>query len=53
MRTNQDQIFDDDIDYKSYVKNLLRFSNSNTAREMIDKIQGVLLYRVAENSETK
>ena len=25
MRTNQDQIFDDDIDYKCYVKNLLRF----------------------------
>ena len=31
--TNQD---DDDIDYKCYVKNLLRFFNKNIARERID-----------------
>ena len=34
MRINQD---DDDIDYKFYVKNPLRFFNKNTARERIDK----------------
>ena len=34
MRINQD---DDDIDYKCYVKNLLRFFNKNIARERIDK----------------
>ena len=33
MRTNQD---DDDIDYKRYVKKLLRFFNKNIARERID-----------------
>ena len=37
MHTIQDQIFDDDIDYKCYVKNLLRFFNNNVAREKIDK----------------
>ena len=36
MRTNQDQIFDGDINYQCYVKNLLRFFNNNIAREMID-----------------
>ena len=35
--TNQDQIFDDNIDDKCYVKNLLRFFNNNIARERIDK----------------
>ena len=34
MRIDQD---DDDIDYKCYVKNLLRFFNKNIARERIDK----------------
>ena len=34
MRINQD---DDVIDYKCYVKNLLRFFNKNIAREKIDK----------------
>ena len=34
MSMNQD---DDDIDYKYYVKNLLRFFNKNVARERIDK----------------
>ena len=34
MRINQD---DDDIDYKCYVKNLLRFFNKNMARKMINK----------------
>ena len=34
MRINQD---DDDIDYKFYVKNPLRFFNKNIARERIDK----------------
>ena len=34
MCMNQD---DDDIDYKCYVKNLLRFFNKNIARERIDK----------------
>ena len=33
MPMNQD---DDDIDYKCYVKNLLRFFNKNIARERID-----------------
>ena len=37
MGTNQDQIFDDDIDYECYVKNLMRSLNSNIAREWIDK----------------
>ena len=37
MCTNQDQIFDDDIDDKCYVKNLLRRFNNNIARERIDK----------------
>ena len=37
MRTNQDQIVDDDTDYKYYMKNLLRFFNNNIARERIDK----------------
>ena len=34
MRTNQD---DNGIDYKCYVKNLLRLFNKNIARERIDK----------------
>ena len=34
MRINQD---DDDIDYKCYVKNLLRFFNKNIPRERLDK----------------
>ena len=34
MRINQD---DDNIDYKCFVKNLLRFVNKNIARERIDK----------------
>ena len=34
MRINQD---DDDIDYKFYVKNPLKFFNKNIARERIDK----------------
>ena len=34
MRINHD---DEDIDYKCYVKNLLRFFNKNLARERIDK----------------
>ena len=34
MRINQD---DDDIDYKCYVKNLLRFFNKNIQRERLDK----------------
>ena len=37
MHNNQDQIFDDAIDYKCYVKNLLRFFNKNIARERINK----------------
>ena len=37
MRTNQEQIFDDYIDYKCYVKNLLRFFTNNIASERIDK----------------
>ena len=37
MRTKQDQIFDDDINYKCYLKILLRFFNNNIAREKIDK----------------
>ena len=37
MRTNQYQIFDDDIDYKCYVKNLIRSFNNNITRERIDK----------------
>ena len=37
MRTNQDQIVDDDTDYKCYMKNMLRFFNNNIARERIDK----------------
>ena len=36
MRTNQDQKFDDDIDYKCYVKNLLRFFSNNVAKEKTD-----------------
>ena len=35
MCINQD---DDDIDYKWYVKNLLRFFNQNILRERLDKI---------------
>ena len=34
MHINQD---DDDIDYKCYVKNVLRFFKKNIARERIDK----------------
>ena len=34
MHTNQD---DNGIDYKCYVKNLLRLFNKNIARERIDK----------------
>ena len=34
MCINQD---DDDIDYKYYVKNLLRFFNKNIPRERLDK----------------
>ena len=34
MCMNQD---DDDIDYKCYVKNLLRFFNKNIASERTDK----------------
>ena len=37
MRTNQDQIFDDHIDYKCYVKNLLKFFNNNIARKGLIK----------------
>ena len=37
MCTNQDQIFDDDIDYKCYMKNLYEILNNNIAREAIDK----------------
>ena len=34
MPMNED---DDDIDYKCYVKNLLRFFNKNIPRERLDK----------------
>ena len=37
MHTNQEQIFDDDTDYKRYVKNLLRFFSNNIANERTDK----------------
>ena len=37
MRTNEDQIFDDDIDHKCYVKNPLTCFNNNIARERTDK----------------
>ena len=37
IRINQDQIFEDDIDYKCYVKNSLRFFNNKIAWERSDK----------------
>ena len=52
MRTKQNQIFDDDIDYKCYVTNLLRFFNNDIARESDwSKIQVILLYWIVENPD--
>ena len=49
-RINQD---DDEIDYKCFVKNLLRFFNKIIARERIDKRfqESFLLFWIIENCD--
>ena len=54
MRTNQDQIINDETDRKC-VKNLLRFLSNNVARRKIDErlncLEGIFLYWINEISD--
>ena len=55
LRTDQDQIFDDEIHDKCCVKDLLGFLNNNIEKLSIDErwnyLQRILLYWITENSD--
>ena len=53
VHTDKDQVFDNEINHKRYVENLLRFLNNNIVRgrtgKILDDLHGSLLYWIIEN----